>query len=346
MKRIIPLLILAFVIAACQEDGPTVPTDGPQFAKPTCPSDHPSCKDGGGGGGGEYIPTTLGETKVTSKARDLTEPLGDGSILIAGVSQMANGDPVAAVWTVSGTDVVASSELPLGDGFAVSAAIGINDDGSVIVGVGGSGVDVLGHITDEIPVMWTRSGDGWATELLPGYEVAGWARDVNAGTIVGTTWHSGDSKATLWDATTGAVVAELLSWDPSPYAHSDGKAINSQGYVVGFGTTAYPNGPPWHAMLWRPDGSYCDLHEAAGWGEDSKSIAIGISDVTADGKILVAGGWRDAVIWEVNPTDCAITVLQEVPSADAHDVSVNGEAVGMSPLECRQARASRYTGTW
>jgi hypothetical protein len=32
MKRIIPLLILAFVIAACQEDGPTVPTDGPQFA--------------------------------------------------------------------------------------------------------------------------------------------------------------------------------------------------------------------------------------------------------------------------------------------------------------------------
>lgn len=33
MKRIIPLLMLAFVAAACHDEGPTVPTDGPVFAQ-------------------------------------------------------------------------------------------------------------------------------------------------------------------------------------------------------------------------------------------------------------------------------------------------------------------------
>jgi hypothetical protein len=33
MKRIIPVLLLAFALSACQDGGPTVPADGPEFAK-------------------------------------------------------------------------------------------------------------------------------------------------------------------------------------------------------------------------------------------------------------------------------------------------------------------------
>ncbi len=56
MKRIIPFVLLAFVAVGCERDGPTVPVDGPEFAKgkPNCDVDpsHPSCKDDGGGDGG------------------------------------------------------------------------------------------------------------------------------------------------------------------------------------------------------------------------------------------------------------------------------------------------------
>jgi len=53
MKRIIPFLLLALVAVACERDGPTVPVDGPQFAKQKdCDDpawqDHPSCTDGDG----------------------------------------------------------------------------------------------------------------------------------------------------------------------------------------------------------------------------------------------------------------------------------------------------------
>ena len=48
MKRFIPILMLAFAFAACQDEGPTQPVEGPQFAKPSCPG-HPSCKDDDGG---------------------------------------------------------------------------------------------------------------------------------------------------------------------------------------------------------------------------------------------------------------------------------------------------------
>ncbi len=44
IKRILPFLLLALVTVACQEGGPTVPTEGPRFArggKPGPPDDKP-----------------------------------------------------------------------------------------------------------------------------------------------------------------------------------------------------------------------------------------------------------------------------------------------------------------
>jgi hypothetical protein len=52
----IPILMLAFGLAACHDEGPTRPTDGPLLAKvKDCDDpkwqDHPSCTGGGGDGG-------------------------------------------------------------------------------------------------------------------------------------------------------------------------------------------------------------------------------------------------------------------------------------------------------
>jgi hypothetical protein len=67
-KRIIPFLLLAFVAVACERDGPTVPVDGPQFAKgkPNCDIDpsHPSCKDDSGGEG-TVVETASGDYWMT-----------------------------------------------------------------------------------------------------------------------------------------------------------------------------------------------------------------------------------------------------------------------------------------
>jgi hypothetical protein len=49
MKRIMPFLLLAFALAACQDQGPTRPTDDPLFAKGGIPGP-PADKPGGGDG--------------------------------------------------------------------------------------------------------------------------------------------------------------------------------------------------------------------------------------------------------------------------------------------------------
>ncbi|UCC71648.1 MAG: hypothetical protein JSV86_14855 [Gemmatimonadota bacterium] len=63
MKRIIPFLLLAFVAAACQDEGPTVPVDDLQFAV-DCEKlpDHPKC---GGDGDGTVIESIEGDYWMT-----------------------------------------------------------------------------------------------------------------------------------------------------------------------------------------------------------------------------------------------------------------------------------------
>jgi uncharacterized membrane protein len=326
MKRIIPLLMLTFAFAACQDEGPTQPGDSPLFGKAKdCDDpkwqDHPSCDGGNGDGDGAYTAIPLGEARVASKARDLTS---DGA-LIVGWSEDAGGDPVAAVWTYDETGM--GGPFQLHSTSTISAAIGINDAGNIIVGGGGTGV-WRGHWEGVVPVMWKPSDDGWGDyELDPNdpADPGGWAVDVNAsGVIAG---HSGRT-ATLWNPD-GTVYMTLPSYETG--GHSEALAINSDGYVVGRGYPVSMFFAEWHAMLWRPDSSYCDLHVAVGWGEDGTSKALGVSDVTADGTVFVAGAGADAaVIWKMDPDACQPIVLHESPSAEAHDVSMSGEAVGVS----------------
>ena len=349
MKRVIPFLLLACVAVACKEDGPTVPALHPQFGKPNCDIDpsHPSCNGGGGGGDtGAYIATPLGRPKMVTKARDL----GEGpSIVISGVGEQDNGDPVGVRWTVTEAGIDGPTPLLLGS-FPVSEARGVNDAGTVIVGIVGSGMGGVGgaHILDQKPVAWSPPS-GSPVPLYIGDHRYGDAFDVNDdGLIVGTTGMSYSySAATLWN-TDGSVYALM------PPAMDDGltmgMGINNEGYVVGYGSAMDPHGEPWHALLWRPgDGSYtdapCDLHDAA-WGEQS-SAAYGVTDVTSDGHVFVNGASGGGVIWKVHVTTCDFSVVHHLANAKVHDVALvanEAQAVGMSAAGDQPVRWLISTG--
>lgn len=288
MKRMIPFLMLAFGLAACQDEGPTVPTDGPELAKGGNKCETPPCgKDGGGNGGGEYTATSLGKWKIASKARDLSWPQAGEALLVVGESEDASGNLVATAWS-EGTEGWEEVQLPLDGGFSESSAYGTNDLGNVIVGTFGD------PWVDSKPAKWSRSDTEWTSDVLDpvsGYRV-GEAFDVNdAGTVAGTSIGPDDSSlpftvATVWGAD--------LDWTPLPSVFEGGTgrafAISSAGYVAGGSRTENPNSPPWHATLWRPpygDTDVCDLHLLLGLAPDGKTIARGITDLP-DGSVLVA----------------------------------------------------------
>jgi hypothetical protein len=80
MKRIIPFLMLAFVVAACEDDGPTVPVGGPQFGKgPKC--ENPPCKEEPG----PVVASARGDHLIVLPDRDRwihfwAEEYADGSV--------------------------------------------------------------------------------------------------------------------------------------------------------------------------------------------------------------------------------------------------------------------------
>ncbi|KPK62234.1 MAG: hypothetical protein AMS21_07920 [Gemmatimonas sp. SG8_38_2] len=83
MKRISPVLLLAFVALACNEGGPTDTILEPQFAKPDCTVDppHPSCKPDGG----TVVKSATGDYLIVLPERDRwirfsVAEYGDGSV--------------------------------------------------------------------------------------------------------------------------------------------------------------------------------------------------------------------------------------------------------------------------
>jgi hypothetical protein len=63
MKRIIPFLVLAFGLAACQDQGPTSPADSPQLAKQKPCTPWPSCKDG------DVVESASGDSRIINEER-------------------------------------------------------------------------------------------------------------------------------------------------------------------------------------------------------------------------------------------------------------------------------------
>jgi uncharacterized membrane protein len=330
MKRIMPSLLLAFALAACQDEGPTVPTGGPELAKGGNKCETPPCGKDGGDGGGEYTAISLGERRVASKARDLSS----SGQLVVGESEDASGNLVAMVWT----DQV-RAPLPLGTGFSQSTAYGINDGGDIIVGSLGP------PWFESTPVKW--SGAGWTPQLLNPVTIdhdsdpttepipyqSGEAYDVNdAGTVAGVSVDPTDADlpwtaATVWEA--DGLDGRRL---PSAFDRGTGSAfaISAAGYVAGSCRTENPNSAPWHATLWRPpygDGDICDLNVLLGLAPDAKSSAKAITDLP-NGNVLVAvGSLPLEVAWTGD--DCVIVV--EYPdlanAGDAYDVAVVSDEI-------------------
>ncbi|KPK78985.1 MAG: hypothetical protein AMS25_14160 [Gemmatimonas sp. SM23_52] len=360
MKRIIPFLLLAFVVAACQEDAPTVPTVGdPQFAKPDCEVDpsHPSCKDDGGGGGGgdaNYIATDL-ETRrgnvPPTWAFDVSDDLGNGTVTVAGGTRVGNQYLQAMTWTVTGTDVVDGPvTLPLVDlAYQDVFAFGISDNGSYIVGRARESSDTA--YADWVRVSAVRWHGGPGAALLPvdEYDTA-IALDVNnSGKTVGYSMRDTEPPvvATLWNES--GVASPLAS--PGLEGGSVARGINNQGHVVGASWDG--DLEQWHAILWPSTGGYCDL--GVGYAQD-------ITDDNGDGTVLVAGDWgtpeayRPAV-WRINPTapSCSDVVLEHWimdsgPQTSAWDVRPFGadgwEAVGHDESGGEQPPlAWRFDGT-
>jgi probable HAF family extracellular repeat protein len=358
MKRIIPFLLLAFVVAACQEDAPTVPTvGGPQFAKPDCEVDptHPSCKDGGGGGDVNYTATDL-ETRRgkvgPTWAFDVSDDLGNQTVTVAGGTRVGNQYLQAMTWTVTGTDVVNGPViLPLENpDYQDVFAFGISDNGSYIVGRARESTDTA--YADWVQVSAVR-WDGGSGVVLPAVDVydRAIALDVNnSGKTVG--YSMGDTKeppvvATLWNE---SGYPSALGSPPGLGGGSVARGINNDGHVVG----ASWDGEQWHAMLWPSTGAPCDL-PGVGYAQD-------ITDDNGDGTVLVAGesGTPEAyqpAVWRINPTapSCSDVVLEHWimdsgPQTSAWDVRPFGadgwEAVGHDESGGEQPPlAWRFDGT-
>jgi uncharacterized membrane protein len=330
MIRVIPLSMLAFALAACQDDGPTsASTDAARFAATKDCNDpkwqgHPTC--GGGGEDEAYEATDLGTLpgkRNSSRARDLTEPGSAGDpLLVVGMSETADRGIAATMWTVSSDGVVEHMDvLPLPSDFSDASAYAISDRGTVIAGY--ADTYASGEIV-RLAARWDGGGAWQMTPLQPleGYR-GGIALGVNdQGQAVG--WSTAGNNtitvrvATLWGDGTATPLASPLG------GVSRARAINNQGYIVGEGW----NQPATHghAILWLPlpGDAPCDLHLDDPQGTET-SLARGIADVI-DGNVLVAGQQNThAVVWNVRVTDCAVIESWTMASpSDAIDVrSVN-----------------------
>ena len=337
MKRIIPFLMLAFALAACQDEGPTVPADGPQFAKPSCPG-HPSCKDGDGDGGQyttidlQSLPIRKGPKQTYSTAHDITEPVLDPEgllhvVVVGGSEDWAGGTRWPVVWTGTLGDI--GDEPPQVLTRERGYALGISDDGAVIAGR-------LGNTGSRRPVAWLRLGDGWGEAhnlILPGGYFTGKARDVNiSGMLAGTTHNaSGDTVATVWESSVDPTPRLLRAPEGSSFIISRAIGLNNQGWVVG--NINVPNEERSSmATLWKPDGTYCSLHPT----DRGESFATRIDDERG-GTVLVAGQVMPDMrptIWTVNVVTCEFPPVEIVDiwagtALDVRRVEGGGwEAVG------------------
>ncbi len=242
--------------------------------------------------------------KHFSYARNVSDDLGGGSILIVGVdarSSLSNPPPngfvvqLATIWEVMGTEVVGPTPLPLSEGRKYSMAVGVSDNGHYI-----SGRVYHSYPDPDLPARWM---DGMWDRYLPHViqdAAGGMASDVNNwGEAAGTSFNiEGEEQAMYWDA----------SGNPTPLfspvgSYSTAHAINNQGYVAGTGWGPDAEASPQHAILWRPDHTPCDLGE---FGLD-RGARRALTDVSDNGAVFVVGNaGSQAAVWEVDVSSCEV----------------------------------------
>lgn len=257
---------------------------------------------------------------------DLGTEGGVSDINDAGLIVGGSASGRAARWIDTGGGY--SMEL-LGDGVWESGP------GSWAAAVNASG-DAVGYLwvdaayTDRA-ALWSSVGVELLPLLDPAHELSQAYGINDLGQISGQSYTRDYdiARAVRWEPDDGSVTD--LGVLPG-YDRSIGWALNDLGWVAGTSRPAGTIDPVkrQHAVLWIDDGSGqisapVDLHEFP----EIPSIAWGISDVSTDGKVYIAGVLPNTpVVWEVDVTTHAVIehVLAEV-SGGAGAVNAAGEVV-------------------
>jgi probable HAF family extracellular repeat protein len=205
----------------------------------------------------------------------------------------------APQYTITALDIV--------PGGVSSLAVGLNDDGDI---VGHSALDSTGHVGQQRPVRWDRSGA--AQELWTDRLVGGNAKAINNRGQVAGRYGVGSGiplptpgvlpgRAFVWDATSGR---RDIGLDPFGFSQAD--AINDLGQVAGTAEvlqTVIIDGVPTEtyiprAFIWDIASGSRDLGTIGGYG----SFAM---DINEHGQVVghadTIEGFTRAIIWdEVN----------------------------------------------
>ena len=257
--------------------------------------------------------------------------INDAGLIVGGASGRA------AQWINTGGGYSMEPE-PLDDGVWESGP------GSWAEGVNASG-DVVGVLWIDYAVFTNRAalwsgGTVRLLDLLDQTHEESQAYGINdAGQISGQSYTSSydPARAVRWEPDGSATELGVLPG----YQNSIGWAINNLGWVAGSSRPANSEWPAkkQHAVLWIDDGSgqisaLLDLHPVP----EIMSIVKGISDVSTDGKVYLAGTVDSrpvvwvvdvaTVVWDGGDVTSVVIderVLEEVSGAQA--VNAAGEVV-------------------
>jgi len=209
---------------------------------------------------------------------------GDGSVVIGTVgSGVISTNPQAVLWT-SSTGVVG---LGFPAGATASEAVGVNGNGTVVVGNGfpnGTGTSDA--------FRWTAATGPVSLGFLPGAN-SSYARGVSGdgSAVVGySQWPSNQTEAFRWKASTGMVGLGFLPGDNFSLA----MAVNSDGSVV-VGAGAVGTSSLFRAFRWTADTGMQSIYGmlAANGVKFSMWPDMVATGVSADGTVIVGNG-RDA----------------------------------------------------
>jgi hypothetical protein len=330
MKRVLPFLMLAvtatLVLWGCERANPAGDVAGPVLKPDKC-DPWPECRDGGDGDdGGLYTTIDLrstGDKRSDDVARDVSEPDAGVLRVVGWLDQPLGGGDFAVVWTGTLNDIGGVEPVHLlTQDRNLGRALGINDDGDIIVGREDG--------TIYPPVAWLRNGSDWSLGHrldLDTFEI-GRARDVNNdGLIVGRVHGDGNTAAAVWSSPE----AELgLLHTPAGF-NSSARGVNNQGWVAGVVWDPSVERSR-RAVLWGPNGEPCDLHPV----DKIESVVYDVEDRDDSDRVLVAGQVMPDMrptIWTVDLANCEFTFevvdIWAGAARDVRTVADGWEAVGV-----------------
>jgi probable HAF family extracellular repeat protein len=257
---------------------------------------------------------------------------GDGSVVVGTFEQ----PPRAYRWTAS-TGAVLLGDLP--GGIEWSAALGVSNDGAVVVGKSNSmpGYEAF---------RWTAAGGMQGLGDLPGGAFGSEARGISGDglVVVGTGAAANGGEAFRWTASGGMVgLGEL----PGGAFDSEAYDASEDGTVVVGRSSSAASGAQYEPMRWTEAGGMVGLGDLPGGA--TNGYALGVS---ADGNLVVGfsetGLGPEAFVWDTAGGMRNLRVVLAQNGIDmtgwtlriAYDVSADGTRIagwGVNPSGEEQA---------